>query len=387
MMPIENSKISVLGMAGLFITAAIIIAGLWPFDFNPINKVKWLPNRNGIRFYGQGMVLSQQPLNFGTIGPVTGLISIEMWVLPHKESNNTVASIVTLYDRDREIFMAGQWLSELIIRIPVIKTDRKKRYRELSIANALTKDVTHLITMVSEKESTAIYINGMLEKIVPDFSLLSIDKDLSGRLILGNSPDGTHVWNGSFFGLAVYNQALRNTEVRDHYQAWRQHILSGSPTSFKELYQGPTGGLTMPDALYLFNEHGGKLIHDYSGSGHDFMMPPFFQPLRRTILGMPDKGFYFSRSNLNDIAINIVGFMPFGFLVSAWLRLAKKLHLSSAYCITFFLGLCLSLAIELIQVYLPMRDSSLLDIISNTVGTALSILLFHYISNLHHWES
>ncbi len=290
MTPTQKSKIPVLGIVSLLTTAVIIIAGLWPFNFNPVNKVEWLQNRNGIQFYGQGMVVSRQSLNFGTNNPVSHSLSIEFLVLPHKESNNTVASIVTLFDRDREIFMTGQWLSELIIRVPSVKTEQQINYREISIENALTKDVTHLITMVSEKESTAIYIDGMLDKIVPDFFLLPVDNDFSGRLILGNAPDGTHAWNGSFFGLAVYNQALRNTEVRDHYQ-------------------GHFGGPTVPVALYLFNEHRGELIHDYSGSNHDLMVPPIFQPLRRTILGMPDKGFYFSRSNLNDNAINIVGFM------------------------------------------------------------------------------
>jgi hypothetical protein len=213
--------------------------------------------------------------------------------------------------------------------------------------------------MVSEKESTVIYIDGILNKIVPDFTLLPIDNELSGRMILGNAPDGTHAWNGSFFSLAVYNQAVRKAEVLEHYQ-------------------GDFGGPAMPAALYLFNEHSGELIHDYSGSGHDLMIPPVFQPLRRTVLGMTDKGFFFSRSNLNDIAINIVGFMPFGFLVSAWLRLSKNLSAPRVYGISLFFGFCLSLAIELIQIYLPARDSSLMDVISNTMGTVAGILIFKH---------
>src|ERR1700690_2611173 len=294
-----------LGVICLFVITVILIAGLWPFDFNPVNKVEWLQKSNGIRFYGQGMVVSRQPLNFGTGHSGTDSISIEIMVLPHKESTNTVASIVTLYDHQREVFLAGQWLSELIIRVPFIKPERHQRYREIGIANVLTSGVIHFITMVSDKESTSIYIDGILNKIVPGFSLLPVDKELLGRMILGNSPDGTHEWNGSFFGLTVYNKALGKTEVREHYQ-------------------GHFGGQTMPTASYLFNERSGEVIHDYSGSGNDLIIPPVFQPLRRTVLEMPEKGLFFSRSNLSDIVINVVGFMPFGFLMSAWLRLAKK---------------------------------------------------------------
>jgi hypothetical protein len=367
-----------LGVICILIITVILIAGLWPFDFNPVNKVEWLQNGNGIFFYGQGMVVSRQPLNIGTNNPENRSLSIEFLVRPHKESNNNTASIVTLYDHDRELFMAGQWLSELIVRVPSVKTERQKHYREISIDDALTKDVTHFITMVSEKESTAIYINGILEKIVPDFSLLSIDKELSGRLILGNSPDGTHAWNGSFFGLAAYNRALRNTDIRDHYDAWQQHIHSRSSAAFEDYSRGPIAGPAMPVALYLFNEQSGELVHDHSGSSHDLMIPRVFQPLHRTVLEMPEKGFFFSRSNLNDIAINILGFMPFGFFVSAWLRLAKNISAARAYGITLSVGFCLSFAIEVTQVYLPTRDSSLMDVISNTIGTALGILFLHY---------
>jgi hypothetical protein len=39
-----------LGVRCLFTIAVLLIAGLWPFNFNPANMVEWLRNGNGIRF-------------------------------------------------------------------------------------------------------------------------------------------------------------------------------------------------------------------------------------------------------------------------------------------------------------------------------------------------
>ena len=85
-----------------------------------------------------------------------------------------------------------------------------------------------------------------------------------------------------------------------------------------------------------------------------------------------------------DITVNILGFLPFGFFLSAWLRLVKNLPAPRAYGISILLGFCLSLAIELIQVYLPTRDSSLMDVFSNTMGTAAGVLLFKYVLPVLH---
>jgi hypothetical protein len=274
--------------------------------------------------------------------------------------------------------MAGQWISELIIRVPAVNAVHQKSYHEIGIAKALTKDVMHFITLVSEKGSTAIYIDGKLDKTVSDFSLLPIDKDLSGRLVLGNSSDGAHAWNGTFFGLTIYNQTLRNSEVRDNYNSWLKHLLPQSQAAFEQAYRGSFVGPSRAAAQYLFNERSGELVRDHSGSGHDLTISPVFQPARRTVLGMPDKSFFFNRYNLNDIAINIVGFVPFGLFLAAWLLQVKHLSAPRINSLSILVSACLSLTIELIQVYLPARNSSLMDVISNILGTASGILLFKY---------
>ena len=356
----------------LIITLVILISGLWPFNFISGNKVEWLRDMNGIRFYGQGIVFSQEPLVIQKAVSKNASVTIELLVRPHKESNHTVTSILTLYDRDREQLIFGQWETHLVIRVPASADYSNKCYHEIVISNALTKNVTHFLTVVLEKGTTNIYVDGKLEKSVPHYSLFPEDHKFSGYLLLGNSPEGKHSWYGDIQGLALYDRILSSKEACDHYTAWQK----GDDIRPSEENK--------PIALYMFDEHRGEQIRDQSSHRNHLWMPASFYPLRRTILGLPQKAYWFSSSNLTDVTINILGFVPFGVFFSAWLLLAKKYSVLCSYSITILLGFCLSLGIELVQVYLPARDSSLFDVFSNTIGTIAGVLLLRHALSKHY---
>jgi glycopeptide antibiotics resistance protein len=80
-------------------------------------------------------------------------------------------------------------------------------------------------------------------------------------------------------------------------------------------------------------------------------------------------------SDLDDIAINILGFMPFGFIVYRYRRLAKPDGRAWNVVWAVCAGATISLAIELTQVWLPNRYSSATDLLTNTLGTFLGALL------------
>ncbi len=355
------------GASCLFIITVILFAGLWPFNFHPANNVEWLQKENGIRFYGQGMVVTPKPLVIRDTTSRNDLVTIELLVRPDKEINNMVASLISLYDGDLEQLIVGQWKNELIIRVPAAKVDRHNRYREIGVENVLIKDTTRRITVTSTQETTDIYIDGNLVNSFQHFSLIPKDRRLSGYLVLGNSPEGTNPWSGAILGLSIYNDILNSEKLLNHFNTWqnRGELLL---TNKSELI-----------ALYLFDEHNNnEKISDHSDAHNDLLIPARFYPLRRIILGLPQEGEWFSRWNLMDISVNILGFIPFGFFLSVWLQQTNKVSSSLVYGITLFLGFCLSLGIELTQAYLPTRDSSRLDVISNAVGTTAGILLFKY---------
>src|SRR5262249_26311481 len=79
-----------------------------------------------------------------------------------------------------------------------------------------------------------------------------------------------------------------------------------------------------------------------------------------------------------DAFLNVLGFVPFGFLLCAWLcntRLARPAVLYS-----FYAGLLFSFLIELIQGYIPQRDSGFNDVITNSLGALLGAFLLRVLN-------
>ena len=99
-----------LGLITAVVCIAILAAGLWPFNFHTVNKVKWLDRENGIWFYGKGVVQSEEGF-----APAAG-ISVEMWLRPGHNPDDDTSRILTLYDGDDEDFILEQWKSTLIAR-------------------------------------------------------------------------------------------------------------------------------------------------------------------------------------------------------------------------------------------------------------------------------
>ena len=81
------------------------------------------------------------------------------------------------------------------------------------------------------------------------------------------------------------------------------------------------------------------------------------------------------KSLLIDFLGNIAMFMPFGFFLPLLWRISGKA--------TAAVGFCVSLSIELIQLFLP-RWTDIDDLILNTSGTLLGLLVFHLLSKYFH---
>jgi hypothetical protein len=319
-------------------------------NFYPENEVEWLPNKNGIRFYGRGIVYSPEIFNAKKQNLFqNNSISIELWLQPKTEPDKYTPQIFSFYDsKGVDFIILRQWKSHLeIIHSQLIGTDNIARSKRIGLGNALPSGIPEFITISSDKEGTAIYINGKLAKYYHNYKLIDDNMKIFGQLVLGNSPTGEQPWDGNIFGLAIYNRSLKEKEVFQNYQNW---LKNGSPTVTEN------EGLT---ALYLFDERHGNLIHNKVGAQHHLLIPETFQILKKSILVMPWKDFRLNLSYLTDILVNIIGFVPFGFVFPAFLFRATSLTRNRIYIITVLLGSGISLVIELFQVYLVTRSSQM----------------------------
>ncbi len=274
--------------------------GLWPFNFRPKNGVSWLKDQNGLRFYGRGIVFTPLPATY-PFQPFSVEIDLRAGTEPH----SNLPHILSLYDRgDPKTFFIGQWKSHLILAKGV---HGKAGYREMGVRDALKKEERRLITVTSgDPRGTRIYVDGTFSKMDPKLHLLSKGDTRLGQIVLGNSPTGNEYWNGDLYGLAIYDYPLLDEEVFQHFQIWqKKETLS--------LSEGK--GLAV---FYPFDESHGERVHDRAG-GYDLLIPSRFSVLQKKILVPPWQDFRLTRSYITDVITNILGFIPFGFFLSAYI--------------------------------------------------------------------
>ena len=366
---ITNITLKYLGGICLIILVIILIVGLWPFNFFPKNKVVWLQDKNGVYFSGQGMILSPDPLN----DPQQLLlnkksITIEILIHPTEEPQNGIKRILSIYDGEgSEITFLGQWKKHLIIQSKIKRPVGKISHSEIGADDALGKDRDYLLSITSGSEGTAIYINGQPAQSYPRHHLLGSINSKKIGFILGNSPVGKNSWNGRITRLAIYNRTFPAEQVFKHYQSYLENNFTTHPEK-----EGCIG-------LYLFNEKQGAVIKDYSNLNNHLTIPVLFRPVKKIILDPPWHDFCWNKSFVQDTIINLLRFVPLGFFFTAFLLKASEWKKKIIYIGVDATGFAISLTIELSQIYLLSRYSQLGDVICNSVGTVLGILILHLI--------
>lgn len=345
--------------ACLGVWLGILAFGLWPFNFHPRNRVEWLPNQNGIHFGGYAEAYSRSPWIRNVPADPDQRFTVELWMRSVEKNYHSVSGLVSLVDSSPEPFTIAQSGPDVLVRGQFQDANRHVAIRRLYIDDVFQQTQAHLIAMTSGSEGTQLYLDGVPQRRFP---VTLTANNFTGRLLLGHNFAGHQHWSGDLLGLAIYDQALTRAQISEDYSAWQQ----AKATSLTK-----RTGLA---ALYLFDERVGDVIHSKAGDAPNIIIPEWFSILHKTILGIP-RDLHRANLDLKDIAINIAGFVPFGFFLCAYLRCEKHAGAGRAILLTILLGALTSLTIELLQAYLPSRDSSLLDVIDNTLGTFFGAVL------------
>jgi VanZ family protein len=338
----------------LLVLCGMLLAGLLPFR-GPRNGVTWLGNQNGVRLSGHSTLWS-----YGSFGVLDGgsgdSCSIEIWLQPGLPRDSSVILSFSTPENPLELTL-HQYRSLLIVetRVPggwhpasVIGTD-----------GVFHQGTPVFVTISSGLQQTAMYVNGALARTFPGSR---IGQDCRGRLVLATSPTMDESWRGQMRGLALYGAELTADQVRQHYETW----TSGAVPALSDREDAV--------GLYLFNERSGDVVRNSIGGGINLEIPARYKLVHQLFLQPFWHEYKPTGSYGKDILINIVGFMPLGFLFYAYWSTVRPIR--RAALVTTVLGFAVSLTIEVLQSQIPVRDSGTTDLITNTLGTFLGVQLY-----------
>jgi VanZ family protein len=225
------------------------------------------------------------------------------------------------------------------------------------------RGVPFFLTITSSASGTAFYVNAQKMQSFPNFQIHA--GDLSGQLVLGTAPDSFSPWRGDIYFLSLHASALSLEEIRRHYDS-----LSSSPPASYDF------GSVL--AQYAFTESSGSIVRGSQPTAPDLQIPNNFLLSYKPVLQPPLAHYETSWHYWRDALFNIIGFVPFGFLLCAWL--GNTLLARRAVLYSFLAGALFSFLIELIQGYIPQRDSGFNDVITNSLGALLGALLLRVLN-------
>lgn len=302
-----------------------------------------------------------------------------MWIASENEVQSGPARIVS-YSLNSSLrnFTLGQSGKNLIMRLRTTKTDLNGVKPHLKVANVFGSPGLQHIVVTYDFLEQRVYINGAMharEKI-PGGRFTNWNP--SYYLVFGNEATGDRPWLGKIFFLAIYSRPLAEKEIHQNYLAgWLSESRFG-----KQMCRASEGLV----ARYLFEERLGDRIGD-SGETKtplDLYIPTAIQTQNKSYLDFSYRLFPKNSNLFGDVILNIIIFIPVGFLFHAALRRHCESSLKTA-AFVFIIGTLFTFGIESLQYFSLTRHSSIVDMLNNmlgaTVGIATDIFYIGYLKS------
>lgn len=345
----------------------ILAVGLKPRGSRFANKVSWIGDQPGIRFNNIGIAYTN-PFNDlikENVSDDDGF-SMEIALKPAGYHKRRFRFIWALHDgKDSDQLLMGQWRSSLILMNGDDYAHIKKTKR-ITVNADSQSTMIRFVTITTGKEGTKVYFDGKLVRANKELTL-KMPTEGKSRLLLGNSVYGKHPWRGDVYGLALYDYPLSSQEAGFHFNSWAK--VRNFSFAVNE----------NPSLLYLFDEMKGTRALDHAGGSNHLEIPSRMKIIERKILLLPWKEFKFNRNFITDTIINLIGFIPFGFILFASLiRFGGALE-KHGVLITVAFCFSVSIALEILQAWIPSRSSQMADLVLNTLGGWIGAIGCRYI--------
>lgn len=363
-----NPFIKMRNRTGLWLVltlSAVLVAlyfGLQPRGWNPVNGARWIPGERAIRFDGKGLAYVNDLQAVRTIKKPFAW-TLEMAVTPEANPHRGFNALMVMHaGLDRRQLGIWQWGTSLVV-MNGDDYDNGRRWPRVVGEHIFASRQSRYLTITSGEQGTHLYVDGRLAAAHGKWRLSIPSPGRPLRLVLGNSVHGRNGWAGEIHGLAISAYAFPARTVKRHYQRWRLRH------DFDFLKQDS------PLVLFTFDRLGPDGFTDLAGNPQRLVVPAHMIILEKTFLSTPKRHNNWRQAALADMLLNTFGFIPLGAVwygllacFSGWLCRYKQ---SAAVVVCMLL----SLTIELGQVWIPTRVSSLMDLILNTFGAWVGVVL------------
>ncbi len=349
------------------VLSGILIFGLRPLGFNYSNGVNWIKDQPGIRFSEYGIAYTNPFIELigGEISKPDEF-SVEIALNPASYNKEGFNFIMALHNgSDRHQLLMGQYRSWIIL-MNGDDYDHKRRTKRIVVNIASRLPTTRFVTVTTGEAGTEIYLDGKLVRTKKDLTL-NIPDGSKTRLLMGNAPNGKRSWQGDIYGLAFYGYRFTAQDAARHFDRWAQ----ARNFSFAKKDK--------PFVLYVFDDKKGQRALDHAGGNHHLEIPSRMQVLEKKIFSPAWPVFKFNRNFIQDIVVNLAGFIPFGFVLAATLIKLGGTFKKHDVFITVSFCFAVSLIIEILQAWIPSRSSDILDLMLNTLGALTGAIMYKFI--------
>jgi hypothetical protein len=314
-----------LAMATAIALLAYSAVLLWPFDWKlpgyVENKAEPLPE-GGIRFVGPGVARTPGPPEWVAAAMRARELEVQLQVRSLAPEQTGPARIMTLsLDPGRRDFTIGQEAADLILRLRT----------PVSSLNG-TVDHAPAARVPNVFRSMQWLTIGL--RVEPGLLELSVDGQVAARRSLPADPFEN--WNPSF-AFALGNELTYN-------RPWLGEIRRAVVRA-------------------------GNSEVDYAKS------PELETPAHFWLLWSTPQLIPFQHTGARDMIRNVILFVPLGVLLGAWLGRRGQ----GAWRAILLLA-AISAGFETLQLFIPVRSPSINDVIANTLGGALGVLLVRWLS-------